>query len=125
MDAVPDVAINRRPVTIALFVGLVIAMAQIVPMSQLPMYFGVVLKFGPMFGIVGMAPLFVSLILAGPIAGYLLARFQPRHLVADRRRGDMQFGRREREAAAPRHGLESLQAGGRGQGRHGANPVVG
>ncbi len=35
------VRIERRPVTVALFVGLVIAIAQIVPMSQLPLYFGV------------------------------------------------------------------------------------
>ncbi len=82
MDQVKDVAISRRPVTIALFVGLVIAMAQIVPMSQLPMYFGVVLKFGPTFGVLGLVPLFLSLILVGPIAGYLLTRFQPRVLVA-------------------------------------------
>jgi MFS family permease len=80
-DNVPDVEIDRRPVTVALFVGLIVAMGQIIPMSQLPMYFGVILQFGGL-GIVGMAPLFVALILAGPVAGFLLARFQPRHLIA-------------------------------------------
>ena len=67
--------------TVALFVGLIIAAAQVVPMSQLPMYFGVAEQYGPVFGIVAMAPLFVGLIVAGPLAGFLLARFQPRHLV--------------------------------------------
>jgi hypothetical protein len=76
------VHVERRPVTIALFVGLVIAMAQIVPMSQLPIYFGILLRQGPTLGMVAMAPLFVALVLAGPIAGFLLARFEPRALVA-------------------------------------------
>ena len=76
------VRIERRPVTVALFVGLVIAIAQIVPMSQLPLYFGVGMGYGPLFGIVALAPLFVALVAAGPVAGFLLARFPPRNLVA-------------------------------------------
>jgi MFS family permease len=76
------VRIERRPVTIALFVGLVIAFAQIVPMSQLPIYFGVGMRYGSVFGMVALAPLFIALVAAGPVAGYLLARFEPRHLVA-------------------------------------------
>ena len=76
------VRVERRPVTIALFVGLVIAMAQIIPMSQLPLYFGVGLRYGSIFGMVALAPLFVALVLAGPIAGFLLARFEPRKLIA-------------------------------------------
>ncbi|MEI7745478.1 MAG: MFS transporter, partial [Chloroflexota bacterium] len=76
------VKIDRRPVTIALFVGVVIALAQTVPMVLLPVYFNVVLKYGSVFGVVAIAPLFAALVLAGPIAGYLLARFQPRQLIA-------------------------------------------
>jgi len=76
------VRVERRPVTIALFVGLVIAMAQIVPMSQLPIYFGVGMQYGPVGGMLALAPLFIALVLAGPIAGFLLARFQPRHLIS-------------------------------------------
>jgi hypothetical protein len=68
-------------VTIALFVGLVIALAQIVPMSQLPLYFGVGMRYGPIFGILALAPLFAALVVAGPVAGYLLARFRPRILI--------------------------------------------
>jgi hypothetical protein len=82
MERSDAVRVERRPVTIALFVGLVIAMAQIVPMSQLPMYFGVGMGYGPIFGMVALAPLFVALVLAGPIAGFLLARFRPRALIA-------------------------------------------
>ena len=67
--------------TVALFAGLVIAVAQNIPMSQLPNYFGVILGYGPLFGIVAVAPLFVALVLAGPVAGYLLARVSPRTLV--------------------------------------------
>jgi len=76
------VQIERRPVSVALFIGVVIALAQTVPMVILPVYFNVVLHYGALFGIVAVGPLFASLILAGPIAGFLLARFQPRVLIA-------------------------------------------
>jgi MFS family permease len=76
------VRIERRPVTVALFVGLVIALAQIVPMSQLPLYFGVGMRYGPVFGILALAPLFGALVVAGPVAGFLLARFRPRILIS-------------------------------------------
>jgi MFS family permease len=81
-DKVPDVEIDRRPVTVALFVGLIVAMGQVVPMSQLPLYFGNVLRYGSILGVAAMVPLFAALVLAGPVAGFLLARFQPRHLIA-------------------------------------------
>ncbi len=76
-----SVRVERRPVTIALFVGLVIALAQIIPMTLLPQYFAVGLKYGSFLGIVAMVPMFMALVLAGPVAGILLARVQPRHLV--------------------------------------------
>jgi MFS family permease len=81
-ENLPDVKVDRRPVTVALFVGLVIAIAQVVPMSQLPMYFSTVLRLEPALGVVALAPLFGALVLAGPVAGFLLTRFQPRHLIA-------------------------------------------
>ena len=76
-----SVRIERRPVTLALFVGIVIAIAQNVPMTQLPQYFSIVLGYGPLFGMVAIAPLFGALVLAGPVAGWLLARVSPRTLV--------------------------------------------
>ena len=68
--------------TVALFAGVVIAVAQSVPMVQLPQYFAIVDRFGPVFGMLAVAPLFLGLVVAGPIAGYLLSRFTPRVLVA-------------------------------------------
>jgi MFS family permease len=74
--------VERRPVAIAVFVGLVIALAQTVPMLQLPLYFQLVLRYGPFLAIVALGPLFAGLILAGPVAGMLLSRVAPRTLVA-------------------------------------------
>ena len=74
--------VDRRPVTIALFAGVVIAIAQSVPMVLLPTYFAIVPRYGPLFGLAAVAPLFVGLVLAGPIAGWLLSRLSPRVLVA-------------------------------------------
>lgn len=82
MDHPAEVRIERRPVTVALFVGVVIAIAQNVAMLELPVYFSVVQGYGPLFGIVAVAPLFLALVAAGPVAGVLLVRFSPRHLVA-------------------------------------------
>ena len=77
----PSVAIERRPIAIAIFVGVVIAVAQTVPMLQLPLYFQLVLRYGPFWGVVAVAPLFGALVVAGPVAGLLLARVSPRTLV--------------------------------------------
>jgi MFS family permease len=40
-----------------------------------------VLGYGPLFAVAALAPLFGALILAGPVAGFLLARYAPRTLV--------------------------------------------
>ena len=68
--------------TVALFAGVVIALAQSAPMLILPQYFAIVPRFGPVFGMLAIAPLIAGLIVAGPVAGFLLARFPPRVLVA-------------------------------------------
>ncbi len=75
------VHVERRPVAIALFVGLIIAAAQTVAASQMPLFFGVVMNYGPLLGVIALAPLFAGLVLAGPIAGVLLGRYQPRNLI--------------------------------------------
>jgi MFS family permease len=77
----PAVEIERRPIAIAIFVGVVIAMTQTVPMLQLPLFFQLVLRYGPLWGLVAVAPLFGALVVAGPVAGLLLARLSPRTLV--------------------------------------------
>jgi MFS family permease len=79
-SAVP-VRIDRRPIAVAVFAGLVLALAQTVPMVELPLFFELVLRYSPLACILALSPLFAALILAGPIAGYLLAHASPRSLV--------------------------------------------
>jgi hypothetical protein len=66
---------------VAVFVGVVLAIAQTAPMLQLPLYFQLVLRYGPLGSVVALGPLFAALVVAGPIAGFLLARLSPRTLV--------------------------------------------
>ena len=66
--------IIRRGVAIALFVGVVIANSQTAAMLNLPLYFHLVLGYGPLLAVVALAPLFGALVLAGPVAGFLLPR---------------------------------------------------
>ena len=75
------IRIERRPAAIAVIVGVVLGIAQTAPMMQLPLYFQLVLRYGPLLAVVALAPLFGALILAGPAAGFLLARYSPRQLV--------------------------------------------
>lgn len=75
------VAIERRPVAVAIFIGVVLAVSQTVPMMALPLYFHLVLGYGPLLATVALVPLFAALVLAGPVAGFLLVRYSPRTLV--------------------------------------------
>ena len=96
-----DLQVDRRPVTVALFAGVVIALAQSAPMLILPQYFAIVPRFGPVFGMLAIAPLIAGLVIAGPVAGYLLARFPPRVLVGGgpgHRRPRQHRGRADRGA---------------------------
>jgi DHA2 family multidrug resistance protein-like MFS transporter len=70
-----------RPVTVVLAAGLFIGFAQAIPMSILPPFFQVILGFGPIFAVAALAPLFVALVVAGPVAGWLLPRVTPRGLI--------------------------------------------
>jgi len=62
-------------------VGVILGIAQTAPMMELPRYFQMVLGYGPLFAVAALAPLFGALVLAGPVAGFLLARYSPRTLV--------------------------------------------
>jgi MFS family permease len=73
--------IIRRRVSVALFVGVVIAISQTAAMLGLPLFFNLVLGYGPLLGVLALAPLFAALVLAGPVAGFLLQRVTPRWLV--------------------------------------------
>jgi MFS family permease len=79
--ATEPVRIERRPVAIAIFVGVVIAVSQTAAMLELPLYFHLILGYGPVVAMVALAPLFGALVLAGPAAGFLISRVSPRLLV--------------------------------------------
>ncbi len=74
--------IGRRPVTVAVAVGVVIGFAQAAPLFQLPLFLHVVVGYGVVLSTVAIAPFIVALVVAGPVAGFLITRFQPRTLVA-------------------------------------------
>ena len=74
--------VARRPVTVAVAVGVIVGFAQAAPLFQLPLFFNLVLRYGPFGATLATAPFIVALIVAGPIAGSLLARLRPRTLVA-------------------------------------------
>ena len=78
---VPGLEISARPVTVVLAAGLFIGFAQSIPMTILPTFFQLILGLGPIFGVVAIAPIIVALVVAGPVAGWLLPRTSPRVLI--------------------------------------------
>ena len=77
-----EAAIHVRAVTIALFAGVVIAFAQTAPLAQAPVFFQLAQGFAPIWAVLAIVPIIVALVLAGPIAGWLLTRLEPRVLIA-------------------------------------------
>jgi MFS family permease len=76
-----EVRIDRRPVAVAIIVGVGLGIAQTAAFLQLPLFFRLVLGYGPVLATVALAPLFLGLVVAGPVAGILLRRFRPRWLI--------------------------------------------
>jgi MFS family permease len=74
--------IDVRPVTIALLVGVIIAIAQAAPLIQIPLFLQIVDGYGPLAASIAIAPFVIALVVAGPVAGYLLPRVGPRTLVS-------------------------------------------
>lgn len=74
--------VDARAVAVVLAVGVVVGFAQVAPTLQLPMYFQFVEDFPPLLATAAIAPFVAALLLAGPISGILLARYQPRTLIA-------------------------------------------
>jgi hypothetical protein len=60
----------------------IVSFAQAAPMFQLPLFFKLILGYGALLATVATAPFIVALVVAGPVAGVLLARFGPRTLMA-------------------------------------------
>ncbi len=73
--------VNLRPVTVVLAAGLFIGFAQAAPMTLLPVFFQLILGFAPILAVAALAPLIVALVVAGPVAGWLLPRASPRVLI--------------------------------------------
>ena len=80
---VTDIAsrVDRRAVSVALFVGFIVGYAQTVPLIQLPIYFQIALGYGPILAVAATIPFMAALVVAGPVAGILIGRFQPRTIV--------------------------------------------
>ncbi len=74
--------VERRAVATALFVGFVIAFAQASTLLQVPVYFQLILGYGPVLAMLATIPFMGALVVAGPVAGILLGRFGPRSLIA-------------------------------------------
>ena len=79
----PNIAsrVDRRAVGVALFVGFIVGYAQTAPLLQLPIYFQMVLGYGPVLAVAATIPFMAALVVAGPVAGALIGRFQPRTVV--------------------------------------------
>jgi len=77
-----DAAIDVRPTTVALIAGIVIAVAQVAPLLELPLFFQIAQHYSPLLATIAIAPFVVATIVAGPIAGALLVRYSPRTLIA-------------------------------------------
>ena len=74
--------VEIRPLSVALWVGVVVGFAQAAPMLQLPMFFQVIQGAPPIVATIAIAPFVIALLVAGPVSGWLLARITPRRLVA-------------------------------------------
>jgi DHA2 family multidrug resistance protein-like MFS transporter len=80
-ETADSIRIDRRPAAVAVIIGVLLGIAQTAPMMQLPLYFRLVERVGPLVAVIALVPLFGALVLAGPIAGFLLSRASPRRLV--------------------------------------------
>jgi DHA2 family multidrug resistance protein-like MFS transporter len=72
----------RRPVTVAIVVGVIVGLAQAAPLFQLPLFLRAVLGYGVVLATIAIAPFVIALVVAGPVAGALISRYRPRNLIA-------------------------------------------
>ena len=78
----PATRADLRPLAFALIAGVAISFSQSAALLVAPLYFRVVQGFGPIASTVAIAPMFIGIVVAGPVAGILLRRLSPRVLVA-------------------------------------------
>jgi DHA2 family multidrug resistance protein-like MFS transporter len=74
--------IDIRPTTVALFAGVMIAIAQTAPLLEIPLFFQISQRYAPLAATIALAPFIIALIVSGPVAGGLLSRYSPRALIA-------------------------------------------
>jgi len=80
-DLLAKLGISARPLSAAIAVGVTVGFAQMVPLMLLPVVFQFPLGYGPLFGILAIAPFAIALFVAGPVSGILLRRFGPREMM--------------------------------------------
>ena len=70
-----------RPPSAAIAVGVTVGFAQMVPLMLLPVVFQFPLGYGPLLGILAIAPFAIALFVAAPVSGILLRRYGPRGMM--------------------------------------------
>jgi MFS family permease len=78
----PATRADLRPLAFALVAGVAISFSQSAALLVAPLYFRVVQGFGSIASTIAVAPMFIGIVVAGPVAGILLRRLSPRVLVA-------------------------------------------
>jgi DHA2 family multidrug resistance protein-like MFS transporter len=81
-DQLSGLRLDMRALSAALAVGVVIGVAQAVPMMTLPIVFERAMGYGALFATLAIAPFAIALFVAGPVSGMLLQRFGPRGMMA-------------------------------------------
>jgi MFS family permease len=76
------IRVEFRPVAVAIAAGVVIGFAQAAPMLHLPIFFQLIQGVPPLLASIAVAPFVAALLVAGPVSGWLLARYSPRLLIA-------------------------------------------
>ncbi len=77
----PEEGVRARQGGAALAAGLVIGLAQAVPLAALPVFFTDVQGIDGLMSSLLLAPVAVAIVVAGPASGWLLGRFSPRALI--------------------------------------------
>ncbi len=80
-ELVGKLGLKPRPLSAAIAVGVAVGLPQMVPFMRFPIVFQFPLNYGPLFGIIAIAPFAIALLVAGPVSGILLRRYGPRGMM--------------------------------------------
>jgi MFS family permease len=81
LHAPREQGVKARAGGAALAAGLVIGFGQSIPLFALPLFFNLIQGVDKLVANIMIAPFVIGIVIAGPAAGYLLARFTPRRLI--------------------------------------------